>query len=78
MVLRKIAKIRMKNIIIQQTHPMDNAQVVSCPRITVAMPVFNGGEYLKDAVLSIIWQTYTDFELITINDGSNDVAIPVY
>lgn len=40
--------------------------------ITVLMPVYNGGEYLRSAIESILSQTYTDFEFIIIDDGSTD------
>ena len=36
------------------------------------MPVYNAGRYLSQAVQSILEQTYKDFELIIINDGSTD------
>ena len=36
------------------------------------MPVFNGERYLAEAISSILNQTYSDFEFIIINDGSND------
>jgi glycosyltransferase involved in cell wall biosynthesis len=36
------------------------------------MPVYNGGDYLKEAIDSILNQTYTHFEFIIINDGSTD------
>lgn len=42
------------------------------PLITVAMPVFNAGVFLKPALNSIINQTYTNWELIIIDDGSSD------
>jgi glycosyltransferase involved in cell wall biosynthesis len=38
-------------------------------KISVIMSVYNGGEYLLEAVDSILKQTYTDFEFIIINDG---------
>ncbi len=40
--------------------------------ISVIMPVYNGADYLVDAVDSIIGQTYQDFELVIINDCSTD------
>jgi glycosyltransferase involved in cell wall biosynthesis len=46
----------------------------SAPRITVAMPVFNGGRHLRLAVLSILGQTFRDWELLIIDDGSTDNA----
>lgn len=36
------------------------------------MPIYNGQDYLRPALDSILAQTYTDFELIIINDGSKD------
>ncbi len=42
------------------------------PKITVLMPVYNGEEYLRDAIKSILYQTFKDFELLIINDGSSD------
>lgn len=42
------------------------------PLITVLMPVFNGQEYLKEAIDSILNQTYTNYEFLIINDGSTD------
>jgi glycosyltransferase involved in cell wall biosynthesis len=42
------------------------------PKVSVLLPVYNGGQYLREAVDSILCQTFTDFELIAINDGSTD------
>lgn len=53
----------------------NNTRLVSCPRITVAMPVLNGGEYLRCAVASIVNQTYANWELLILDDGSTDGAI---
>lgn len=40
--------------------------------ISIIMPVYNSEEYLLDAVKSILNQTYKNFELILIDDGSKD------
>jgi len=42
------------------------------PDISVIMPVFNGERYVARAVLSILVQTYENFEVILIDDGSTD------
>ena len=36
------------------------------------MSVYNGEEFLKDSILSVLDQTYKDFEFIVVNDGSSD------
>lgn len=42
------------------------------PKITILMPVYNGEKYLREAIKSILNQTFNDFELLIINDGSSD------
>jgi glycosyltransferase involved in cell wall biosynthesis len=42
------------------------------PEITVLIPVYNGMPYIVDAVKSVLNQTFRDFELLIINDGSTD------
>ena len=42
------------------------------PKVTVLMSVFNGKEYLREAIESILMQTFTDFDFIIIDDGSAD------
>ncbi len=42
------------------------------PQVSVLMSVYNGERYLKDAIESILNQTFTDFEFIIINDASTD------
>lgn len=42
------------------------------PSVSVIMPVFNAGKYLRKAIESILQQTFTDFELIIVNDHSTD------
>jgi glycosyltransferase involved in cell wall biosynthesis len=47
------------------------------PLVTVLMPVYNGERYLREAVDSILAQTFADFELLIINDGSTDRSAAV-
>ena len=42
------------------------------PEISVIMPVYNGEKYLREAIDSILNQTFSDFEFIILNDGSTD------
>lgn len=45
------------------------------PLVTVVLPVFNGGAYLLPAVQSIRNQSFRDWELLLIDDGSTDHAV---
>jgi glycosyltransferase involved in cell wall biosynthesis len=47
------------------------------PAITVLMPVYNAEKYLRQAVDSILNQSFTDFELLVIDDGSNDTSLEI-
>lgn len=42
------------------------------PLVTVLMSVFNGEKYLREAIDSILTQTFSDFEFLIINDASTD------
>jgi glycosyltransferase involved in cell wall biosynthesis len=53
----------------------DQAQGGELPLVTVAMPVYNAGKYLRLAVLSIVRQTFTNWELLIIDDASTDGAL---
>ena len=42
------------------------------PKVTVLMPAYNAERYIADAISSVLEQTFADFELLIINDGSTD------
>ena len=45
--------------------------------VSIGLPVYNGERYLYNAVLSVLNQTYTNFELIVIDDGSCDASVEI-
>ena len=44
------------------------------PSVSILMPVYKTAEYLQEALESILAQSYTDYELIVLNDCSPDNA----
>ena len=44
------------------------------PTVTVLMSVYNGQQYLSEAIESVLHQTYGDFEFIIVDDGSADAS----
>ena len=53
---------------------MDNLQM---PLISVVVPVYNTEKYLKDCLESILNQTFTNFEVICVDDGSPDNSFAI-
>ncbi|MDP4262633.1 MAG: glycosyltransferase [Bacteroidota bacterium] len=46
-------------------------------KVTVLMPAYNAAKYIAEAIASVLEQTFTDFELVIINDGSTDETVSV-
>jgi len=42
------------------------------PKVSIIIPVYNGSNYLREAIDSALAQTYSDYEVIVVNDGSDD------
>lgn len=47
------------------------------PKITVVIPVFNGEGHVKNAIDSVIAQTFSNWELLIVDDGSTDSTISI-
>ena len=47
------------------------------PLITVLLPVYNGARHLREAIDSILSQTFTDFELLIVSDPCSDSSIDI-
>ena len=45
--------------------------------ISVCMPVYNASRYLRDCIDSILSQSFTDFELLIVDDGSTDDSVEI-
>ncbi len=48
------------------------AKLTDCPLVSIIIPVYNGSNYLREAIDSALAQTYENIEVLVINDGSND------
>ena len=42
------------------------------PIVSIILPVYNAGKYLKECVISILEQTFDSYELLILDDGSTD------
>lgn len=51
---------------------MIGSREAASPRVSVVLPTYNQAQYLPDALDSIFDQTWDDYELIVVNDGSTD------
>ncbi len=50
----------------------DHASCIADPKVTVLMSVYNGQDFLEEAIQSILDQSYADFEFLIIDDGSTE------
>lgn len=50
---------------------------INKPEVSVLLSVFNGEKFIRQSILSILNQTFRNFELILVNDGSTDNTLSI-
>jgi len=51
---------------------MEKNRIYEVPKVSVYIPAYNAIEYIQEAIESALNQTYTDLEIVVVNDGSTD------
>lgn len=49
-----------------------------CPKVSIVYPIYNVSNYIEDSIKSVVGQTYKNFEVIAVNDGSHDDSIDIF
>ena len=63
--------------VIESPRPRNEVIFLDKPMVSVIMPVYNVDRYLEKAIRSVLAQTFSDFELILIDDGSTDKSAEI-
>lgn len=50
---------------------------MNSPAVSVVMPVYNGAAYLRQALASLRWQSFANWEAVCVNDGSTDESLAI-
>lgn len=57
---------------------MDNAaNNIDLPSVSVCMPCYNAALYIRECVESVLAQSFADFELVAVDDGSTDSTVAI-
>jgi len=57
---------------VTSTHKTPSTQASNSPKVSIGMPVYNGEAFIREALDSLLAQTFTDFELIISDNASTD------
>lgn len=76
---RKLGSQRLNKIfeIVLTSNNFPKYKSIANIKISIIIPLFNQGQFLEDTVQSIINQTYQNFEIIIVNDGSTDNSLDI-
>ncbi len=51
--------------------------IMKIPKISIIIPVYNAEKYLSRCLDSVLTQSFTDFEVVCVNDGSTDRSLEI-
>jgi glycosyltransferase involved in cell wall biosynthesis/tetratricopeptide (TPR) repeat protein len=54
-----------------------SSEIWQAPKVSIYIPAYNNGRYIKEAVESVLAQTFTDLEVVICNDGSTDDTLQI-
>src|SRR5215211_725311 len=57
--------------------PGEGGSGTAAPKVSVVMTVFNAERYLREAIESVLNQTFGDFEFVIVDDGSTDRSLDI-
>jgi glycosyltransferase involved in cell wall biosynthesis len=61
----------------EQSTLINNLTKIQNPLISIVMPIYNQERYLEEAITDILNQSFKNFELICVDDGSNDKTLEI-
>ena len=56
---------------------MEIINLIDMPKVSVCMPMYNAERYIRESIDSILAQTFQDFELLIVDDGSTDSSCQI-